>query len=85
MVRAQFRPLRDEIGGPEPVSASTSTGRRNTREQVALVQALAPAAIETVERLIADEEQQRDNGGPPNVIVMRRSRISGLSIGGSAT
>jgi hypothetical protein len=64
MVRDQFRPLQDEIRGPDPVNAAGWTGRASRTEQAMLVRALAPTALAAVARLIEDEERLRDNGGP---------------------
>jgi hypothetical protein len=64
MVRLQFTPLLEEVAGSATVHTSGWTGRTNIREHAFLVQALGPAALLAVERLIRDEEQMRDNGGP---------------------
>jgi hypothetical protein len=64
MVRDQFERLQNEVGIPPSTASSGWTGRATTREQALLVQALAPAAILAVERLIDDELRLRDNGGP---------------------
>lgn len=64
MVREQFKPLWEEVKGSDPVASSGWTGRASPREQAAVIQALAPVALEAVRRLIDDEERTRDNGGP---------------------
>ena len=64
MVRDQFRALRDEIGEPRPIDAAAWTGRRSPPHYAAIVQALAPVALEAVQRLIDDEERALGNGGP---------------------
>ena len=64
MVRDQFKPLWEEVRGPEAISSAGWTGRPSLREQAAVVQALAPVALDAVNRLIEDEERARDNGGP---------------------
>lgn len=64
MVRAQFGPLLDEVGEVQSLAASAWTGRLSAREQAVVVQALAPAAMTVVERLIRNEERLRGNGGP---------------------
>jgi len=52
------------VRGPDAVSSATWTGRPSLREHAAVIQALAPVALEAVQRLIDDEEHARDNGGP---------------------
>ena len=64
MVRSAFEPLQNAITGDEGTSSAAWTGRRSLGEQAALVRKLAPAALEAVGRLIAEEERARDNGGP---------------------
>lgn len=64
MVREQFEPLREEIGALETIRSSRWTGRASHREHAAVVAALAPVALEALDRLIGDEERARDNGGP---------------------
>ena len=64
MVREQFRELRDAAGEPQAISSARWTGRASFHEHAAVVQALAPVALEALERLIGDEERARDNGGP---------------------
>ena len=64
MVREQFKALWDEVRGPDAVSSATWTGRPSLREHAAVIQALAPVALDAVQRLIDDEELARDNGGP---------------------
>ncbi|KQR84831.1 hypothetical protein ASG07_16625 [Sphingomonas sp. Leaf343] len=63
-VRQEFLPLWNEIRGDEPVSSAAWTGRPARHEQAAIVQALAPIALEAVQRLIDDEERALGNGGP---------------------
>lgn len=75
MVREQFKPLWDEIREPDTVSSAAWTGRPSLKSQAALIQALAPVALEAVQRLIDDEEHVRDNGGPAEadrVIALRQ-------------
>lgn len=64
MVREQFKPLWDEVRGPDAISSVTWTGRPSLREQATVIQALAPVALEAIRRLIDDEELACDNGGP---------------------
>jgi hypothetical protein len=64
MVRSEFGPLLEEVESGSSVSASGWTGRVSAREQAIVVQALAPSAMLAIERLIDDEVQRRDNGGP---------------------
>lgn len=64
MVRAQFSPLTDHVGQPQPIRPSAWTGRLSLCEQARIVQALAPAALNVVERLIDNEMRLRGNGGP---------------------
>ncbi|MEG3166485.1 hypothetical protein U1701_18045 [Sphingomonas sp. PB2P19] len=64
MVREQFKPLWDEIREAAAISSASWTGRPSLREQGAVVRALAPVALEAVQRLIDDEVRSRDNGGP---------------------
>ena len=64
MVRSAFEPLQGVINGNAAIPSSGWTGRRSVSEQARIVRTLAPAAIEAVERLIGEEEQARDNGGP---------------------
>lgn len=64
MVRTQFAPLFDHVGEPGPVRPSAWTGRPSAHEQAQIVQALAPAALTVVERLIENEMRLRGNGGP---------------------
>ena len=64
MVRAQFASLLDHVGEPQPIRPSAWTGRLSLREQGQIVQALAPAALTVVERLIDNEMRLRGNGGP---------------------
>lgn len=64
MVRAQFAPLLEHVGEPQSIRSSAWTGRLSQREQAQIVQALAPAALTAVERLIDNEMRLRGNGGP---------------------
>lgn len=64
MVRAHFAPLLDHVGEPQPIRPSAWTGRLSPREQARIVQALAPAALTVIERLIDNEMRLRGNGGP---------------------
>lgn len=64
MVRAQFAVLFDYVGDPQPPRSSAWTGRRSPREQAEIVQALAPAALTVVQRLIDNEMRLRGNRGP---------------------
>ena len=64
MVRSAFEPLQNALAGHAMASSASWTGRLSVGEQAALVQKLTPAALEAVERLIAEEERARDNGGP---------------------
>jgi hypothetical protein len=64
MVLSEFQPLWDEVRGTEVTSSAGWTGRPSPREQAAVIQALAPVALEAVQRLIDDEARARDNGGP---------------------
>jgi len=63
-VRQSFRPLWDAIGGQEELASSAWTGRPSLQQQLTIVRSLAPIALEAVERLIAEEEYARSNGGP---------------------
>ncbi len=64
MVREQFAALLDTTAEPAAIRSAGWTGRPSRRHYAAVVQALAPVALEAVERLIADEERTRGNGGP---------------------
>jgi len=64
MVRAQFTPLLDRVDEPQSIRPSAWTGRLSSCEQAQIVQALAPAALTVVERLIDNEMRLRGNGGP---------------------
>lgn len=64
MVREQFKLLWEEVREPDAISSAGWTGRPSMREQAAVIHALAPVALEAVQRLIDDEERARDNGGP---------------------
>jgi hypothetical protein len=64
MVRAQFSPLFDHVGDPHMACSSAWTGRLSPREQAEVVQAIAPAALTVVQRLIDNEMRLRGNGGP---------------------
>lgn len=45
-------------------NSSDWTGRTTAQQQAAIVKALAPAALDAVQKLIDDEERSRGNGGP---------------------
>ncbi len=64
MVRAQFARLLDHVGDHQSIRPSAWTGRPSLREQAEIVQALAPAALTVVQRLIENEIRLRGNGGP---------------------
>ncbi len=64
MVRAQFAPLMDHVGDHQSIRPSAWTGRISLGEQAEIVQALAPAALTVVQRLIENEMRLRGNGGP---------------------
>jgi len=64
LVRRQFAPLLEHVGESQPLRSSAWTGQPSLREQAQIVQALAPAALTVVERLIENELRLRGNGGP---------------------
>lgn len=64
MVRAQFAALLSLVGDAQSIQTSTWTGRPSVVEQARLVQALAPAALTVIDRLIENEMRLRGNGGP---------------------
>ena len=64
MVRSEFNLLWDHLPGGDHIPASGWTGRPSTEQQAAIVQALAPAAMDALQLLIDDEERRRGNGGP---------------------
>lgn len=66
-VRTEFVPIHEEILGVRETRFSAWTGRASVAEQAMIVHALAPAALEALERLIQDEELLRGNGGPVDV------------------
>lgn len=64
MVRAQFASLLGHVGDAQSIRPSAWTGRPSPGEQAEIVQALAPAALTVVQRLIDNEMRLRGNGGP---------------------
>lgn len=63
-VRKAFSQLWDELGGADALASSAWTGRPSLKQQIAIVKALAPSALEAVERMISNEESALGNGGP---------------------
>ena len=64
MVRKEFIALQDRVRETEVRNSSDWTGRTTAQQQAAIVKALAPAALDAVQKLIDDEERLLGNGGP---------------------
>jgi hypothetical protein len=64
MVRREFGALQDRVRETGARNSSDWTGRTTAQQQAAIVKALAPAALDAVQKLIDDEERSRGNGGP---------------------
>jgi len=64
MVRKEFTALQDRVKETEVRNSSDWTGRTTAQQQAAIVKALAPAALDAIQKLIDDEERSRGNGGP---------------------
>jgi hypothetical protein len=65
-VRSSFQAILSTLSPRQPQSAESSswTGRLSSAQQARVVKALVAPALEVVDRLIADQEQALDNGGP---------------------
>lgn len=65
-IRKSFRPIFDRLEGrtKPPTSSSAWTGKRSASEQIRIVRALAPAALQGVDELLSFHERTLHNGGP---------------------
>jgi hypothetical protein len=65
-VRNSFQAIRSTLGDPEfpAIESRAWTGRPSAAQQAAIVKALALPALGAVEKLLRDQEDALDNGGP---------------------
>lgn len=67
MVREEFQDLQRALNDKGPITSANWTGRPSPGAQAALVKAVAPIALQAVQRMIEAEEHARSNGGPVDV------------------